>query len=237
VEDDGAVGDALGLLLATEGFTVHRAGNGQEALDRLRSGGPPDLILLDLMMPVMDGWEFRRRQRQDPALASIPVIILSTTATTAARVNGLGDVGYLQKPVGADELLAAVRRFARPRKPCLLVVEDDEPVRTMLGVGLRHFGFAVLTAANGQQAVELYLAQRANIDLVLMDVQMPGLDGPQTLAQLRQLNPQVRCCFMSGYTGKYSDEELERLAGTAVLHKPFRLADVQPLLWRLAQAP
>ena len=72
VEDDAAARQALVLLLGTEGYAVSAAANGQEALAFLRTRPPPDLILLDLMMPVMDGYEFRRVQRQDAALARSP---------------------------------------------------------------------------------------------------------------------------------------------------------------------
>ena len=67
----------MAQLLSLEGFQTAAVANGQEALDYLRQENAPNLILLDLMMPVMDGWEFRRRQRADPGIADIPVVVLS----------------------------------------------------------------------------------------------------------------------------------------------------------------
>src|SRR6185436_12323698 len=83
VEDDFDVRDALIPILEYEGHRVVGAASGQEALDRLRSGAKPSLILLDLMMPGMSGMEFRAEQLRDPALASIPVVVVS--ADPAAR--------------------------------------------------------------------------------------------------------------------------------------------------------
>jgi CheY-like chemotaxis protein len=105
--------------------------------------------------------------------------------------------------------------------PFVLVVEDDHDVLKMLGLTLRMGGLEVLTAASGREAVELYRQHGPAIGVVLMDVQMPDLDGPETLAALQQLNPNVRCCFMSGYTGKYSCEKLLAMGAMLVFPKPF----------------
>jgi CheY-like chemotaxis protein len=109
VEDDEGTREALGMLLGLEGYRVASAANGREALDRLRRDGPPDLILLDLMMPVMTGWEFREEQRRDPLLAHIPVIVVSAAGGGPETVASLGAAHFLSKPVDFDELLASVR--------------------------------------------------------------------------------------------------------------------------------
>src|SRR5262249_61831819 len=78
VEDDAATRDALTLVLSDEGYAVSSAANGREAIDLLRQGDAPDLILLDLMMPVMDGWQFPREQQPDPARVASPCVELAT---------------------------------------------------------------------------------------------------------------------------------------------------------------
>jgi two-component system, OmpR family, response regulator len=106
-------------------------------------------------------------------------------------------------------------------KPLVLVVDDEKEVGIMLDLALRHWGFEVRLATSGAKAVELYREHHQGIALVLLDVQMPEMDGPATLAAIRAINPEVRCCFMSGHTGKYSARELLDLGATHVLPKPF----------------
>ncbi len=110
VEDDGLVREAMSAVLQGEGYRVDAAENGREALDYLRADGRPDLILLDLMMPVMDGWEFRRQQCCDEALASVPVVVVSAADSVQSTAASLGAAGFLQKPVDVATLLRAVGR-------------------------------------------------------------------------------------------------------------------------------
>ena len=109
VEDDTDTREMLAKFLELEGFHVAVAANGQQALDSLREGTPASVILLDLMMPVMDGWEFRRHQVQDPQLRTIPTIVVS--AAGRDRLAQVSADAYLSKPVDMDELLERVSQF------------------------------------------------------------------------------------------------------------------------------
>ncbi|HKI31389.1 MAG TPA: response regulator [Gemmataceae bacterium] len=109
VDDSPFSSGMLAALLRKEGHEVQVAEDGEEALLRLR-WWHPDLILLDLTMPVMDGWEFLRLRAEDPATAAIPVVVLSATDESLFKVaSGLGAGRCLKKPLRADDVLAAVR--------------------------------------------------------------------------------------------------------------------------------
>lgn len=109
VEDDADLREMMAQLLALEGFQAMAVANGREALSYLEHGHRPDVILLDLMMPVMDGWEFRRRQVQNDTIANVPVVVLS--ALDPNRGSDLGGTAFLKKPLDFDRLLELVRRF------------------------------------------------------------------------------------------------------------------------------
>jgi CheY-like chemotaxis protein len=102
-------------------------------------------------------------------------------------------------------------------------------------ITLRRQGFQVFTAASGQEALEVLARFRGKVNMVLMDVRMPGLDGPDTLTALRRVTPGVRCCFMSGDLGHRTPEELLRLGAERVFYKPFPVSETAQELWRLAQ--
>src|SRR5271165_5426811 len=91
----------------------------------------------------------------------------------------------------------------RCEKPGVLVVDDEHMVRIMVQMGLEENGFDVWLAANGREAIDLYRTHREHIAVVLLEACMPGLDGPQTLNALRELNPDVLACFMSADRGAY----------------------------------
>ena len=122
-----------------------------------------------------------------------------------------------------------------PRTYGILVADDEEDVRDVLNDTLRQEGFSIWLAADGQRAVDLYRDYREAIDVVRLDVRMPGRDGPQMLAALQEITPQVRCCFMSGYLGSYTEEKLRDLGAATVFSKPFRLAEVTHVLGSLAR--
>lgn len=113
VEDDDDIRGDLGALLEEEGFDVLTAAHGGEALSVLRGGARPDVILLDLMMPTMDGWTFRAEQLADASLSAIPVLLL--TAAAADETRTLGAQGCIQKPIRLEHLFSEVRRVSRVR--------------------------------------------------------------------------------------------------------------------------
>ncbi|MBV9787745.1 MAG: response regulator [Chloroflexi bacterium] len=113
VEDEFLIRDALTEFLEEEGYRVVGAANGQEALNMLRKGLVPDLILLDLMMPVMSGMQFLDEQQADSRLASIPVVLLSADRNSQEKVLSSAPVEYLEKPVRLTDLLDTVERYCQ----------------------------------------------------------------------------------------------------------------------------
>ena len=111
IEDDVDTREMLGTFLELEGYHVETAANGRQALDRLANGTSVCVIVLDLMMPVMDGWQFRREQIEDARLAKIPTIVVS--AAGRERMAHISADAYLAKPIDMDELLSRVSEFCQ----------------------------------------------------------------------------------------------------------------------------
>jgi CheY-like chemotaxis protein len=114
VDDDTDLRETLGELLYEEGHEARLFENGRTALEFLRGGGRPKLILLDLMMPEMNGWQFREEQLKDATLRDIPVVVM--TASRGFDGHGIAAQEILYKPIGLGELMDAVERNTRERK-------------------------------------------------------------------------------------------------------------------------
>jgi CheY-like chemotaxis protein len=113
VDDDPAIRDVVADILAMSNYQVDTASNGAEALDCVRSLRP-SAVLLDLMMPVMDGWEFLRHCRTEPPCAPVPVAIMSAARNASSVAVELGAQGFLPKPFELDAVLDVVDRLVQP---------------------------------------------------------------------------------------------------------------------------
>src|SRR6516165_1997758 len=134
---------------------------------------------------------------------------------------------FVDPPAAASQAAEGEAPLPQPHdKPGVLVVDDQPFVRCLLQLGLERNGFDVWLAADGREAIRLYRKHRDDIAVVLLDVHMPGLDGPQTLDALRELNPEVRACLMSGDAGIDDPEGLRQRGAARVIVKPFMLEDL-----------
>ncbi|HEX9730059.1 MAG TPA: response regulator [Gemmatimonadales bacterium] len=181
VDDDPTARDLIARHLRKEGYRVEEATNGREGLERARTVRP-DVMTLDVMMPEMDGWATLSALKADPALAEIPVVMLSILDDERLGVT-LGASEYLTKPIDRDQLTAVLARF-RPggEGGTVLVIEDDAASRDTLRHALERAGWNVVEAENGRVGL-----QRLDADpqLVLLDLMMPEMDGFQFLEALR----------------------------------------------------
>ncbi len=110
VDDDPDIREVLSDLLTTEGFSVASASNGERALTWLKSSGRPNVILLDLMMPVMNGKTFRHEQLQDTTLAELPVVVMSASENLQGLDGEFDGLARLPKPLEVDDLLSVLGR-------------------------------------------------------------------------------------------------------------------------------
>jgi CheY-like chemotaxis protein len=174
--------------LRPHGLKILQAADGQQGLAMARSG-KPDAILLDVLMPNLDGWQTLRALKQLEETRAIPVVILSVVENRAFGVS-LGAVEHLVKPVDRPALLIALSKAGVLRtKGHVLVVDDDADVRSLLQQELVAAGYRVRTASGGLQALELLKRERPSA--LLLDLMMPPPDGFEVLYRLRQ-DPALR---------------------------------------------
>ena len=182
IDDDPDARQLLQRTLEREHFAVVTAGSGKDGLELARRIRP-SLITLDVMMPGMDGWFVLRALKADPELRHIPVVMV-TIVGQADTGFALGATDYMTKPVDRAHLVDSIRRYVGTRATTsVLVVEDDEPTRTLARRMLEEAGFVVDEAENG--AVGLERVRAAPPSIILLDLMMPVMDGFAFLTQLR----------------------------------------------------
>lgn len=187
IDDDAAVHDLMTRYLSNSGFRLEVTSDGSEGIKRARAL-KPDVIILDVLLPHMNGWDVLAILKADPVLADVPVILM-TIVDEQNRGFTLGASDYLTKPIDYKRLLALLQKYRavsaesdRPGR--VLVVEDDEATRQMFQRILEREGWQVVTADNGRVGLEQ--VQTASPDLVLLDLMMPEMDGFQFLDALRK---------------------------------------------------
>ena len=181
IDDDPAVLDLMTRFLQREGFAVRTAPDGETGL-RLAAELRPSAILLDILMPHVDGWAVLSRLKADPALSSIPVVVVSFVDERGLGYS-LGAADYLVKPVEWDHLKRSLDALAPEGRGDVLVVDDDEDTRDRLHAMLTRAGWSVQTAADGRTALQKVAAARPAV--ILLDLMMPGMDGFAVLKELR----------------------------------------------------
>ncbi|HUS14723.1 MAG TPA: response regulator, partial [Chloroflexia bacterium] len=187
IDDDVSTRDVVTRYLQAEGIQVVSAADGETGLLLARMVRPA-VILLDVLLPHVDGWAILAALRSDPELAAIPVV-LATILDQPEQGIALGAAEYLTKPIDATRLLTTVRRLSPTARGAaraagrVLLVEDDAPTRALLRRTLEEEGWQVDEAADGQAALTQMAAPAP--DLVLLDLMMPRVDGFQVVQALQ----------------------------------------------------
>jgi len=182
IDDDATARELIATYLTGEGFAVETAASGVDGLKKVRERRPA-AVTLDIMMPDVGGWTVLAAMKGDPALADIPVVIV-TIVDEQRRGIALGAARYLTKPIDRERLIEIMSQLRVAGTPgTVLVVEDDEDQRQLVRGILGARGWAVREAANGRLALDAITAQLP--DVILLDLMMPEMDGFELVAALQ----------------------------------------------------
>ena len=183
IEDDRHSAELLAVYLEGAGYRTALARDGAEGLELARQLRPC-AVVLDIVLPRIDGWDLLARLKADPATASCPVVIVSML-DQRGKGFALGAADYLVKPVERDELLEALARCipGGMDSRTVLVIDDEARDRRLIADTLEAEGYSVLSAESGEEGIEL--ARRERPTVVLLDLLMPGLDGFAVVERMR----------------------------------------------------
>lgn len=215
VEDKPHARTLLHTYLSESGYVVEIASNGVEALEKAKLW-KPDVITLDILIPVKDGWQVLRELKEHPLCKEIPVIIISMVDERNVGF-GLGAVEYFVKPVQKEELIEAVKKVegrTAQNSATILVIDDDRSVTDLVQIILEAEGCTVLKAHNGKDG--LALAEQHKPDLIILDLVMPEMSGFSVAYQLKHNSATYTIPVMIMTSMEIDDETREQLEGFVV---------------------
>jgi CheY-like chemotaxis protein len=214
VEDDPKGAEILSIYLSEAGYTVDIARDGPEGLEKIRQLIPA-AVILDILLPKLDGWAFLTQVKADPVTREVPVIIVSII-DQKGKGFALGAAEYLIKPVQRDELLRTLGTFslapsAQTVPVTILVIDDDPRAVELLAAVLEPEGFRVLRAYGGEAGIEVARAEQP--DLIILDLLMPEVNGFEVLDRLGQSAATERLPVILFTLKQLTAEEKQRVQG------------------------
>jgi PAS domain S-box-containing protein len=233
VDDDDDFRQLMKTQLSNAGYTVLDARDAASALHIARTS-VPDVITVDLLMPGIDGWSFIDKLRQEPALANIPVVVVSGAADAKGDTRLPVDVSVVAKGEGHDRLLREISlALAGRRGASILVAEDDADLRGVLTASLTRNGHRVIPARDGAEA--LAAIEREPVDLMVLDLVMPNIDGFEVLAKLKELRngATIPVIVVTGTDRSSTELQALRLGANVYLTKPIAAAALTEQVTRL----
>ena len=225
VEDDPVSLELIQTILKENDYEVVTAESGGEAITMLKAEEPVDIIVSDIMMPVMSGFQLVTYLNADAQFKKIPVILCSALNDIESVKKGLnlGAVDYIVKPVDATILLDKVRKASKKVPGSVLVVDDEELLRGLLQRILTRYGIKVLLADSGKQALEMMKTNK--ITAVLSDIAMPAMDGFELLAYVKEFDMSIPVLLMSGRS-EYNRNDVVTAGAEDFITKPFNNVEI-----------
>jgi signal transduction histidine kinase/DNA-binding response OmpR family regulator len=210
IEDDPGAVRLLRAYLEAEGYAVEVATDGESGIAAAQANAP-DAIILDVLLPGIDGWEVLRRLKGDPALRNLPVVVVTVVDERNVAMN-LGAVDYFLKPVRREALLDRLSQYTFTTKVKMgrvrvLAIDDDPAARELVTNALRPEGFEVTSAASGREGLDFALQDPP--DLVICDLLMPDMDGYEVVERLHanEATKDVTILILTGHDLSAADRE------------------------------
>jgi len=228
VDDNRDLCENLADILADSSFDVEVGTSGKEAVEKVRLK-KPDFVLMDVKMPVMSGVEAFRKIR---TISPSTIVIMMTAFTRDELVRDAlreGAYAVLYKPLDIEALLGTLRR-SRESGALVMVVEDDPDFSGALSDILEEDGFRISLASNGPEALER--ARENNVDVYLIDMKMPLMNGLETYLAIKDMRPKARAILVTGYRDEVSDLIEQALSKNAMacLSKPLDISILLQML-------
>lgn len=214
IEDNVQAGQLIQMYLQDAGYRTEIAKDGAEGIEKAKRM-KPNIITLDMIMPVKDGWQVMKELKRHPLCKNIPIIIISITDEKKLGFS-MGAVDYFVKPVNKDELIRALRKVplkihSQKQHPKVLIIDDDRTASELIQVMLEAEGYEVIKTMNGKEGVRLATSEAP--DLIILDLIMPDISGFNVAYQLKQHQSTRQTPIIILTSMEVDEETKEQMAG------------------------
>jgi putative two-component system response regulator len=226
VDDEPTSRRLMGATLRKHSFEVVELGSGKEAVDFLQGHGPVKMILSDVLMPEMDGFDMLRFLKADQRFKNIPVILATALNDTESVMKGieLGAVDYVTKPVSGAVLIAKIRKVLEPKRASVLVVDSEAARRDAITQIVERVGFAVLSVATAEEAMQTLRSN--HVSAIISDCTLEQSSGIELLMSVKKNHPGIPVILMTGNREGYSARELMLAGADGYISKPFHNVEI-----------
>ena len=219
VDDDISFAESLTDILTAKGYDAVAVNSGEDALEKIKESSF-DVALMDIKMPVMDGvWTFKKIKK----LSRSTTVIMMTAYSMDDLIHDAlkeGAYGVLRKPLDIEQVIKRIE-ISKVGGSLTMIVDDDPNFRMSLKDILEEKGYAVTVAKDGKEAIAI--AKERPEDIVIIDMQLPFLNGLETFLELKKINPEIHAIIITAYREEMKDlvEQALAIGAYACLYKPF----------------
>lgn len=226
VEDDPTARKKISSILSDHGYEVAALASGQQAVAFLESNQRVDIVITEISMPVMNGYDLLSYLKADPQYARIPVVLCSAAPGLERLEPELASdtSRFIAKPVESKALLKAIRAAEEKIRATVLVVDDEKLLRDLLSQILKRDGLRVLTATDGREALDILESNQ--IALVISDISMPEMDGLELLGNVKERHPRIPVILVTGNVHKFYPDAILKNGADGFIAKPFRNSEI-----------
>jgi len=226
VDDDNVSRRLIESILNANGYETLPANSVKNAIEYFDAGTKISLVILDINMPEYDGFSLLKYLHANPHLERIPVIMCSSAEDEVSVVNSikLGAVGYIKKPVTSKVLMPKVVEAIGQYQRTVVIVDDEELIRTLLRATLEREGFNAISADSGENALEVLKSQ--HIDAVITDIQMGRMSGLDLLSEIKSKYEEIPVLIITGHSDRFSKRDILAAGADGFIGKPFKNLEI-----------
>jgi len=222
VDDEPIAAKVVTKFLNKNNYEVIQANNGKSAIEELKKSSSINMIISDIVMPEMDGFQLLKYVKSNNNLKKIPVLITSSSddKDSVVKCIQLGAKDYMLKPINPQLLLKKIDKILKKIPKSILVVDDEELILNLLKKILEREKFNVITTTSGEKALDIISSK--NIGVIISDIEMPEIDGLELLSKVKAINKDISVLMITGKGGKYDKDYVLKAGADGYITKPFK---------------